>query len=206
MRRKPAGGGCNRFCARNGDDRHNRFFHLHLSRIGLGRGSQLHFTLCFVFTLATSLFVDALATLSFDALIARGTAGTTLTFALLFLVAQQRRLCTSATSVICSSVGGAGVSVAATSTRICLRSWRRSRRSATFALFPDAVQRWRPQYQRYQPPRRSPRHGVRGGARFTSRTRGTRFALLAGSRGSRSMRCSVRTSPRGSCSWRGSRS
>ena len=73
------------------------------------------------------------------------------------------------------------MSVAATSTRICLRSWRRSRRSATFCSFLTRFQRWRPQYQRYQPPSTLTSARGHAGREVLAAGRGHEVRVLAGS-------------------------
>lgn len=83
-------GGRNRFSTGDGDDRDCGLFHFHLGGICLGSCSQGRGSafgrLFFIFTLAAGIFIDALATLAFDTLIARRTAGTTLAFGLLIVL------------------------------------------------------------------------------------------------------------------------
>ena len=83
--------GGNGLGTRDGDDRHGGLFHLNLSSIRLSGCGQLHFGLRFIITLATGIFVDALATLAFDPLTARSTARAALTFGLLLLLTDHGR-------------------------------------------------------------------------------------------------------------------
>ena len=115
-------GGGNRFSTGDGDDRNCRLFHFHLGGICLGscsQGSSAFGRLFFIFTLAAGIFIDALATLAFDTLIARRTTGTTLAFGLLIVLLY----CVGGLFGNNRSIGGQGGNVADRGIdRICLRS------------------------------------------------------------------------------------
>jgi hypothetical protein len=104
-------GGGNRFSTGDGDDRNCRLFHFHLGGICLGscsQGSSAFGRLFFIFTLAAGIFIDALATLAFDTLIARRTTGTTLAFGLLIVLLY----CVGGLFGNNRSIGGQGGNVA----------------------------------------------------------------------------------------------
>lgn len=105
-------GGGNRFSTGDGDDRDCWLFHFHLGGICLGSCSQGRGSafgrLFFIFTLAAGIFIDALATLAFDTLIARRTAGTTLAFGLLIVLLY----CVGGLFGNNRSIGGQGGNVA----------------------------------------------------------------------------------------------
>ena len=156
-----------------------------------------------VITLAAGIFVDALATLAFDTLGARRATGTALPSP-----------CSSRSPTVASSYlsdialparqpAGQGVS-RRRHRRICLRSWRRSRRSATSALSPGAVRHGDGSLDAAASTASATTsaRGSRGTRGSTGPGAGHGFTLLTGlTRGAhgahRSMRCSLRTSPRG---------
>ncbi len=67
-------GSCDGFSARDGNNRHYRLFNLRFGNICLSCGGQSGGILLFFVTLAAGIFVDALAALTFDTLLAARSA------------------------------------------------------------------------------------------------------------------------------------